>query len=78
VPAAVKVRIEEWIVAADIYEGRISPDAEPLTYSEARQFLSNAGRSQSAEEAWKLPSMGRRYLAQFDSALDNYQNAVDE
>jgi hypothetical protein len=23
VPAAVKVRIEEWIVAADIYEGRI-------------------------------------------------------
>ena len=42
VPAAVKVRIEEWIVAADIYEGRISPDAEPLTYSEARQILSNA------------------------------------
>jgi hypothetical protein len=65
VPAAVKVQIEEWIVAADIYEGRISPDAEPLTYSEERQFLSNTGRSQSAEEARKLPPMGRRYLAQF-------------
>ena len=67
-PAAVKVRIEEWIVAANIYEGTISPDAAPLTYSEARQFLSNAGRSQSAEEAQKLPPMARRYLAQFDTS----------
>ena len=75
-PAAVKVRIEEWIVAADIYEGRISPEAEPLTYSEARQFLSNAGRSQSVEEARKLlPPMRRRYLAQFDRPSMN-RNAL--
>ena len=71
--------------------GVTGPDADPLTYSEARQFLSNAGRRLTPQEQ-KLAAQAQRYLSQFASSLndairdtaenagvlDDYTSAVDE
>ena len=68
-----------------------APDAGARTYSEARQFLSNAGRRLTPQEQ-KLAAQAQRYLSQFASSLndairdtaenagvlDDYTSAVDE
>ena len=55
------------------------------TFSEARLFLQNAGRRLSAQESQNLPPVGRKYLAQFASSLDEaiqstaqYAGVLDE
>jgi len=75
----------------DFIKCATDPNLGDLTYSEARQFLSNAGERLSTVEQMKLPPKAKRYLFQFVSSLndairdvaqdarvlDNYRNAVD-
>ena len=47
------------------------PNRSRLTYSDARQFLSNAGERLSTAEQMKVTPMAQRYLSQFASSLDD-------
>ena len=77
---------------ADFLRRTTDPDQPDLTFSEARDFLSNAGRRLSAQESQQLVPQAKRYLAQFASSLDDaiqdvandaglgdqYRDAIDE
>ena len=57
-------------VMKDFIRRTTDPNQGPLTYSEARQFLSNAGRRLTPQEQ-KLAAQAQRYLSQFASSLDD-------
>ena len=58
-------------VMKDFIRRTTDPNQGPLTYSEARQFLSNAGRRLTPQEMQKLAPQAQRYLSQFASSLDD-------
>lgn len=79
-------------VMKDFIKHATDPNLGDLTYSETRQFLSNAGERLSTAGQMKLPPKATRYPSQFASSLndairdvaqdagvlDDYNNAVDQ
>lgn len=79
-------------VMKDFIKRTTDPNQGDLTFSEARQFLSNAGQRLSTAEQMKMTPMAERYLSTFTKnlndairstaedagVLDDYTSAVNE